>query len=155
AFIPSDYVIAFARAWEWSPKTAAQKLAPAFQRAWFSEVLFPLLRFRPLAEEEAIRELAGAANAAPEYKPQIKTIIDFLEISDLIKRENGTIRLSNGASQGDALPSHQTPDVKEPIPTKPVVVTTFAQPTQGMINFHVDVRVDMAEFAGWPADRIT
>src|SRR5712692_5613409 len=62
AFVPSESVTAFARAWEWSPTTAGQKLAPVLQRTWFAELLFPLLRFQARPEEEVISELGGHVN---------------------------------------------------------------------------------------------
>ena len=34
-------------------------------------------------------------------------------------------------------------------------MTTFSQPTEGTVQFHVSVKVDMAEFAGWEPARIT
>lgn len=165
ALTPSDAVIAFARAWEWSSTTAGHKLAPVLQRTWFAELLFPLLRFQARAEEEIISELGGHINAGKEYRPQLKTLIDYLEVANLVKRDNGSIRLVSGA--GASAPS------ADPAPARdsggggdggkdsgtarqpPALATSFAQATQGIINFHVDVRVDMEEFSDWSADRIS
>jgi hypothetical protein len=41
------------------------------------------------------------------------------------------------------------------MPTKTTaVVTSFAAPTEGIVQFHVSVRVDMGEFKGWAPERI-
>lgn len=162
--IPSEPVVAFARAWDWSAASAGQKLAPVLQRTWFAELLFPLLRFQARPEDEVISELGGHINAGKEFRPQLKTLIDYLEVANLVKRDNGSVRLVSGAA----------PSAPEPPPPReagsvagdagrdsgtsrqaPVVATSFAQATQGIINFHVDVRIDMAEFSDWSADRIT
>lgn len=160
--VPSESVVAFARAWEWSAASAGQKLAPVLQRTWFADVLFPRLSFNPLSEEEAISELGGHINAGTDYRPQLKLLIDYLEVANLIRRDNGSIRLVSGnastpsASSEPAAtrePSHaSSPETPS---RNPALTTSFAQATQGIINFHVDVRVDMAEFSDWSPERIT
>ena len=35
------------------------------------------------------------------------------------------------------------------------VATMFTQPTEGVVQFHISVKVDMAEFADWSPERIT
>lgn len=35
------------------------------------------------------------------------------------------------------------------------VSTGYTQPTQGIVNFHVDVKLNMSEMADWSPDRIT
>jgi hypothetical protein len=160
AFVPSQDVIAFARAWDWSPASAAQKLAPVLRRTWFAELLVPLLQFQARPEEEVISELGGHVNAGTEYRPQLKTLIDYLEAANVVRRDNGSIRLVSGGAPATPAPETTKRDASaepgEGRDTKtPVVATSFAQATQGIINFHVDVRVDMAEFSDWSADRIT
>jgi hypothetical protein len=39
--------------------------------------------------------------------------------------------------------------------SKGAVSTAFVQPTEGVVQFHVSVKVDMNEFASWRPDRIT
>ncbi len=157
--VPTDSVVAFSRAWDWSPATAAQKLAPVLQRTWFAELLFPLLRFRALSEDEAISELGGHANAGKDYRPQLKTLIDYLETANLVKRENGSVRLVGGDGTTTAPAPTDAQPTRENEPSSagrsPTLATSFAQATQGIINFHVDVRIDMAEFSDWSADRIS
>jgi len=58
----------------------------------------------------------------------------------------------NGHARG-AAPT-ETKDVAAPGP-KGEVTTAFATPTEGVVQFHVAVPVDMKEFAGWSPDRIT
>jgi len=165
--VPSGAVTSFARAWEWSAATAGQKLAPVLQRTWFAELLFPLLSFRSLSEDEAISELGSHANAGTEYRTQLKILIDYLEAANLVRRDNGSIRLVNGnapvpSSSSDEDPQKDTTSSgsgdgsgREAPSRNPALTTSFAQPTQGIINFHVDVRVDMAEFSDWSPERIT
>lgn len=164
--IPSESVVSFARAWEWSAATAGQKLAPVLQRTWFAELLFPLLSFRPLSEDEAISELGGKINAGRDYRTQLKILIDYLEVANLIRRDNGSIRLVSGnaptpsASSEPAAPRDTSQgsgdnNAREAPSRNPALATSFAQATQGIINFHVDVRVDMAEFSDWSAERIS
>ena len=122
--------------------------------------MFPLLRFQARPEEEVISELGGHANAGTEYRAQLKTLIDYLEAANLVRRDNGSVRLvSAGAAPAAAQASEPakrdaSTETSENRDTR-TLATSFAQATQGIINFHVDVRVDMAEFSDWSAERIS
>jgi hypothetical protein len=159
---PSPAVMEFARAFEWNRDTAAHKLAPPLSQMWFTEALLPRLAFGDLSEEEAITILAEKSSSPPDYKNQLRLILDFLEASGLIKREDGRVKAGSKASSASqpAAPEKGTvehEDKKEHpslSPTAGRVATAFTQPTQGVVNFHIDVRMDMTEFAGWTPDRI-
>lgn len=164
-YIPSTEVISFSRAHEWNPETAPQKLAPALSRTWFYEALVPKLSFAPISEQEAVGILGEKASAGPEYKRELRLLIDYIATAGLVSRENGQLRILKSHTLGEppvavhpkeeraATPSGEA-SAKEPSLARPAVATSFMQPTQGIINFHVDVKVDMAEFADWSADRI-
>src|SRR6185503_10043614 len=123
--------------------------------------------FADITEEEAITVLAEKSAAPPDYKTQLRLILDYLEASGLIRREDGRIKAgSKAASASQPVPEKKTvehEDKKDQAPVSPHaslsptagrVNTAFTQPTQGVVNFHIDVRMDMTEFAGWTPDRI-
>jgi len=165
---PSTYVMEFARAYEWNRDTAAHKLAPAFSQMWFTEALLPRLAFGDITEEEAITVLAEKSASPPDYKTQLRLILDYLEVSGLIRREDGRIKAGSKAASAtqSAAPEKKTVDHEDKkdqtsvsphaslSPPAGRVSTAFTQPTQGVVNFHIDVRMDMSEFAGWSPDRI-
>ena len=165
---PSPAVMEFARAFEWNRETAAHKLAPPLSQMWFTEVLLPRLAFGDLSEDEAITILAEKSSSPPDYKNQLRLILDFLEASGLIKREDGRIKAGSKASSTPqpATPEKRTAEQEDKkehssltphsslSPSAGRVTTAFTQPTQGVVNFYIDVRMDMTEFAGWTPDRI-
>ena len=61
--------------------------------------------------------------------------------------------------QGGATPDpNKASSAQADPPTKPKassgVQTAFSAPTEGVVQFHISVKVDMGEFKGWEADRI-
>jgi hypothetical protein len=159
-YIPCPEVMSFLRAYEWSPDTAAQKLAPVLAKTWFAEELLSKLAFGPMTEDEAIQDLADAANAAPEYRGQLEILLDYLGAAGLIQRDGtqikrgGTMTLAIGATASESPPTKtdSPPPAQETTP-KPFMPSLFGT-TEGAVNFHVSVRVDMSEFANWKPDRI-
>jgi hypothetical protein len=165
--LPSQDVVNYLRAYEWNPETAAQKLAPTLRNTWFGQRLVTKLTFQPMSETEAIQDLAQEAAAGKEYEKQIVTLLDYLEAAAVIARDdNGTVRLGSLAKDGGRLDgatraSAATPSPQETRETAPTaragagISTSFsAAPTQGVVQFHVSVKVDMNEFKGWNPDRI-
>lgn len=162
-YIPCAEVMSFLRAYEWSPDTAAQKLATVLAKTWFAEELLSNLAFGPMALDDAIKDLAEASNAAPEYRGQLEILLDYLAAAGLIQRDGtqikrGALAMSTiAANREEATPSKQE-DATTP-PPEPRTMPTAAVPslfgtTEGAVNFHVSVRVDMGEFANWKPDRI-
>jgi hypothetical protein len=152
-YVPSQEVINFAKAYEWNRDTATFKLAPAFSESWAGKALSKRLSFAPLTEAEAIAELAEQASAGPHYKAELRLILDFMESSGVIQRDNGVVRLARQNPQGIT----PAPEREAETPQKEkssAIATSFLQPAQGVVNFHVDVKINMDEFANWPADRI-
>ena len=166
-FIPSQATAAFNHAYEWNAETAPHKLAPALQKTWFFQKLVPVLMMGPLSEENAIRELASESSAGPEHKAQLRMILELMERSGVVKREGDSYvkgSLSNKTESVDTkdhsetAPHHSPMDIKEVTRESPVrsaTTTTFNQMTAGAVQFSINVKVDMAEFAGWEASRIT
>jgi hypothetical protein len=153
--VPSPAVIAFHRAFAWNPEAATHKFAPAFQAMWFSQVLMPRLAFRSMEEREAIRVLAEACGATPEYESQLSLVLAFLEAAGMIEREGGQVRAikSVGPAIEPAVPAVALPEVLAP-PTRGLE-TTFVRPTTGDgVHFNLSIDVDMKEMATWAPDRI-
>lgn len=171
-FIPSGPTIAFNHAHEWNAETAPQKLAPLLQNSWFAKKLMPLVMMGQLSEEAAIRELAAESTAQPENRTQLRILLDFLEKSGILKREgdsyvrgNTTVRKTDADSQEpeQTAPAASTQQAatepkempRDTLPRTTTTTTTFHQMTAGAVQFSINLKVDMAEFAGWEPDRIT
>ncbi len=159
-FIPSDAVLNFNRAFQWNPETAAYKLAPIIQTTWFWNRLGTTLGFRSMSEDEAINVLADASNASPEYKPQLALLIEYVVACGLVVRDGGQLtavtNIGGQDAQSPTAASSESAPANEPAPvTRSSVTTSFAQPMEGTVQFHVSVRVDMSEFASWRPERIT
>jgi hypothetical protein len=93
-FIPSQEVLNFAQAYKWDAEHAAHELAPLLQRSWFGEALLPRLGFDSHSEKEALRIMDREAGAGPNYESQLRTILDYLEVTGLIERDGDSIRLA-------------------------------------------------------------
>lgn len=156
-YFPSEEVKAFNLAYQWNPETASYKLGPILQETWFAKALLPRLSFRPLKEEDAISTLAEAVAAGPDYKDQLRVLLDYLKAGGLIQIDGDLIRLAEAGLAATAGGSPETaapaPERREPTGSRPAQ-PIFGQPTQGVIQFHLSVKVDMTELAGWEADRI-
>lgn len=156
-FVPSPEVTSFARAHEWNPDTAGQKLAPLIERTWFWEVLQPKISYSPFAEEDAVAELAQAASAGPDYRSQIRLLLDYVVASGLAVRDGDLLRKVSGRVlpiAKEQVRAQSAPEQHETASPRNSVSTAFLTPTEGVVQFHVSVKVDMAEFAGWKPERI-
>lgn len=156
-FVPSEEVKAFALAHKWNPENASHHVGPLVRATWFAEALLSKLAFQPLEEDEAITILAHAASASPEYKNQIRILIDYIVAAGLVQRDGGYLKggkASSASTQERQIPSGG-PEVRDPLParTAPLPVA-FAQ-QMGVVQFQISVKVDMAELAGWDANRIS
>lgn len=85
-YVPSPEVKSFARTYRWQGEDAARELAPALRRTWFAQILLPRLGYAPLSERDALAELDKEATAGPDYEPQLRMLLDFLEAAHLIMR---------------------------------------------------------------------
>lgn len=156
-FIPSGEVRAYHRAHQWNPDTAAHRLASILATSWFAAALVPRLEMRAMEEKAAITVLAEASEAGPDYESQLRVLLEYLEASGIIERDGLLIRL---AAAQQARPDAPEPATRDTQPmsgeqqSSATLVRTGFQSTEGIVQFHVDVRVDMAELSGWRPDRI-
>jgi hypothetical protein len=159
-YAPTDDVQSFAKAYDWSPDSAAERLAPTLSRTWFWEVLQPRLQMRAISEKDAIQALAESVGASREYEPQLGTILDYLAAAGMVERDGGMVRRRSKAPSESQAPDEAPADQgreQQPAreaPRSTVFVSSAAQPTQGVIAFDISVRVSMAEMSGWSSDRI-
>jgi len=82
-----------------------------------------------------------------------------MEAAGLVQRDGNMIKRArpNGAAAvvEKATPSAQLAETAAgPSGGRAAVATVFTAPTEGTVQFHVSVRVDMAEFATWPPEQI-
>jgi hypothetical protein len=164
-FVPSADVIAFNRAYEWNPETAAQKLAPIFTRTWFFSALLPRLKFKnSLTEAEAIGLLADAAEAGVHHRPQLRIMLEFGAAVGLIQLEDGQVKYLKAE-----IPSEESDSILAPAPNltassasstpagdnSALAGALFPQNgAAGAVQFHFAVKVEMSELSGWQPDRI-
>jgi hypothetical protein len=90
-FLPSREVTSFARVYRWDADKAPRELAPLIRETWFAKTLLPLLSYSPLTERDALTELDKEATAGPEYLPQLRTLLDYLEVAGLLRRNGEMI----------------------------------------------------------------
>ena len=110
-YIPANEVVAFARTYHWDPDRAPRELAPLVAGAWFAQVLVPRLKYQGLPEDRAVSALGQHANAGPQYRTQLRTLLDYLEITGVVGRDGELLV---------AIPDHAGPqDAGEPAPQEP------------------------------------
>jgi hypothetical protein len=154
-YTPAPDVVAFSRAYEWNPEASSHKLRPLLTETWFCRALMPKLGFGPLSEEEAIQRLAEACAAATKYRPQLRILLDYLQAGGIVQIEGGVVRKAGIASSSEPeRPAPAPAAIEQRESPKAAVTTSFIQPTEGVVQFHVSVKVDMTEFAGWRPERI-
>jgi hypothetical protein len=166
-FIPALDVMNFNHSYEWNPETAAHKLTPIIERTWFAQSLLPRIGYSPLGTDEAIQVLAETAGFPIDKKPQLAMLLEFMKVAGIVNETSGVYRLGRTPTISTTTNTTTTAAPNPPTIIDPQLVgdtrnaargttfTTFsAAPTEGVIQFHVSVRVDMKEFAGWEADRI-
>lgn len=158
-YIPAPEVFSFLRAYEWSPESAATKLAPIIAKTWFADELLPKLAFGPLTTDEAIQRLADVCTAGPDYRGQLRFLLEYMTSAGLIEWDGNQIRkgsttvtVTSTAPNTDIV---QTPSNPPPSSdSSKRAAPTFFGTTEGAVNFNVSVRVDMGEFASWKPERI-
>lgn len=162
-YIPASEVLAYGKAFNWNAETAPQKLAPLLRRAWFGIALMPKLAMGQMEERRAIEILAGESGAGPAYEGQLKTILQYLGVAGLIRREGDVIRAGVAATEQvevEQKPRTEPPPAEEPTGVRPgaprpAITTAFTQAPEGVLRFSVDVNVDLREFSTWRPDRIS
>lgn len=145
---PTQALTEHFKVYQLSPDRSWAKLMPLFERSWMGLELVPKLKFRPLDEEEAITDLALAANAEPKHRSHLKVGIDWMVQVGLISREGGKLRLATNSTS--SAPEPVTPPPAAP----PQISAVPAMPPLGSINFNISLNVDMAQMATWKPENI-
>jgi len=162
-YVPAEELTAFLRAYEWNKDTAAQKLAPVLSKAWFYEALGSKLEFGPRTEADCLQDLADVASAGPDYRPNLRMLIEYLIAAGLIQRDGGMLKKGSAAMATATIPATnntEPPPVpnKQDTPTAPnpaaSMMPSLFGTTEGQVQFNIAVKVNMGEFATWQADRI-
>lgn len=156
-YLPSREVLEYKLAQEWDPEGSPQKLAPLVERAWFTQTLKPKLQMRPVDESEAIADLAQKAMVTPDYRPQLRTLINYMITTGLVRKEGDRLFWVRRPHEMPA--PERTIDSPVERPSGPQIGPAQPAPPvagsgQGSINFSVNISVNMTEMASWPADRI-
>jgi hypothetical protein len=105
-FVPADAVLSFAQMHQWEPEKAGRELKALLRQSWFAEALTPRLSFDALREEEALAIVSGAAGATPKARPQLRMVLEYMEVAGLIEREGDLVRATEGAT--DVAPRPRT-----------------------------------------------
>jgi len=157
AFVPTDPVRSYARFHEYMPETAGHKLAPLFSDTWFGKALLPKLSFRPLSRKEAIATLADESQAGSQYESKLEFLLEYLQFAGLVELEGDQVKGAkpSKSAQQDEVQSEKPVGDRRSGKSSASVSTGFAQPAEGLVQFHIDVRVDMAELGGWSPERIS
>lgn len=164
-FMPDRALIEFSQAHGWNPENAPKKLAPLIQRTWFGDRMLIRLKFRAMSVDDMVADLASQIGAGKEFKPQIETLIEYAVACGLVRRDGTQLSIGDQATaDADAALSPPLPTQENPMPQpetrtdppapKVGTVATGFMSTEGGIQFHVGIKVDMSEMAGWTPDRI-
>ena len=161
-FRPSDAVTEYSRAHQWSPDRAGAYLAPLFRKAWFGQVILSRVAVTAREEDEILIALSAAAGASPEHRQQLSMVIDFAVLSGIVARSGTqlvaatTTTPASGADQESGSIAPVVAERPKAGSHKEGVSTDFSQdPTEGYVEFHVNVKMRTTEFATWRPERIS
>jgi hypothetical protein len=108
--LPSAEVIRFQSAYGWNPETAGQELTGPLRDSWFGHALLPALQMRALSEQDALQRLAIAASVGKEREAQLRLVIDYLQLAELVSRDGNLIKgVRGGGNQRDGQTRVPTP----------------------------------------------
>ena len=110
---PVEAVFNFDQASEWTPEQAATKLAEPLAASWFGKAMLTKLAMKPCSVNDALVFLAQECRASTDYKPQLKTLLDYLQAAGLISIDGTTV--SKTAVRAD-MPPPPPPPGKDPEP---------------------------------------
>jgi hypothetical protein len=107
---PAEAVFEYDQAAEWTPDTAATKLAPILAASWCGKAMLTKLAIKSSSMNDALVFLAQECNASPEYKPQLTLALEYLQAAGLIVIDGTTV------SKGARLDSNPPPPPPPPPP---------------------------------------
>lgn len=128
---PAPEVVNFQRAHQWGPDDAAKELAPVFRRAWFFQTLKSKLTFGPLSEHQAVALLGQEADAGQDYRPELRLLLDFMEVAKVITRDGGMVTLA--AEQGQTPSARPKEPEADPVKAPPRAPDTPASASRGSL----------------------
>lgn len=120
-FVPASEVVKFQRAYQWNPETAAQEIAPVLERTWFAQALQPHLALGEINDGKAMAILGAAANATKHRAAELRLLIDYLDASGLIVRQDGQIRAQSSEQKRDSSKPESRPDTPVPADSAPTL----------------------------------
>jgi hypothetical protein len=103
-FVPADAVISFAQMHQWEPGKAGRELKELLRPSWFAEVLMPRLSFGALREEESLAIISGSAGATPKARPQLRMVVEYMEVAGLIERDGDLVRAGEAVADAPIRP---------------------------------------------------
>lgn len=161
-FAPAAEVTDYSRAHQWTPDTAAHRLAPIIRKAWFGKLISRMVSVQARSVEDILTDLAGESGADPSNRPQLELLIDFAIAGGLVVRDGAmlrqalpTTRASDAVAEAEVVGDQPPPAVASDVPAVGMVSNFRKDNTEGMVSFDVSVRVNMSEFADWRPERIS
>jgi hypothetical protein len=155
ALVPATAVMNFSRQYEWNAETAPHKLGSQLRESWFSKVVLPRLAFRAMDEKEVLEILADQASASPEYRGQVRLLIDYMVSAGMVERDGAQIRLVRNASA----PEEERPEKREVLtgkqPDLAKILGGEPPAPAGDINLRFAITVSMAQLGTWSPERIS
>lgn len=120
-FMPAPEVVKFQRAHQWTPDTAAHEIAPILERTWFAQALKPHLALGPITDSKAMAILGSATNATQHRAAELRLLVEYLEASGLIQREDGHVRAPSPDHSPEPSAAATQPDSPTPEPPTPTM----------------------------------
>lgn len=105
---PTAEASAFVQKFGFSETEAAACLAPAMKRSWYFTEIASELEAGPMPIDSAVKVLAQIAGAGVEYRPQLVSVIDWLEYVGLVVVADGVVQLGQRDVQ-DREPQERKP----------------------------------------------
>ena len=106
---PVEALFEYDQAAEWTPDTAATKLAPLLAASWCGKAMLTKLAIKPTNINDALVFLAQECGASTDYKPQLMLVLDYLQATGLIVVEGTTVSKGLRADAGEPPPPPPPP----------------------------------------------
>jgi hypothetical protein len=111
-FVATDATRKYVQRLGFNETEAATLLAPSIKDSWYFREIEPDLALgRPIPVEQAVSVLAQAAGAGAEYRPQLETVLHWLEYVGLILITDGQVQ----RGQHDIQDLEEVPEPEKPI----------------------------------------
>jgi hypothetical protein len=160
-FTPAAEVKEFATAYQFTPDVASHRLGPLLRKSWFAQVIIPKVAVLNRDHGEILGDLATAAGTSAEHAAQLSLLVDFAVAAGIVGREGTQITKARArAEEPSSAPAAEQDSVRPESAgvgsTRPGVNSGFINDSDaGLVKFHIDVHVNMADFATWRPERIS